>query len=79
MLHTYTTVAELYDEQGEYELAEPFYRNALTIYEEKMGPEHPKLVTWLNHWSRYYTLARYNRAEAELTHEKSYFGKYVAS
>ena len=33
-------LAELYNTQGEYDLAEPFYKRALAIYEKVFGPDH---------------------------------------
>jgi len=34
-------LAELYRAQGKYEQAEPLYRCAIAIYEERLGEEHP--------------------------------------
>ncbi|MBE7384424.1 MAG: tetratricopeptide repeat protein [Leptolyngbya sp. SIO1E4] len=34
-------LAGLYDAQGRYEEAEPLYTQALTLFEQILGPEHP--------------------------------------
>jgi tetratricopeptide (TPR) repeat protein len=34
-------LANLYEDQGRYQDAEPLYTRALAIFEKKLGPDHP--------------------------------------
>jgi tetratricopeptide (TPR) repeat protein len=45
--HSLYCLAELYQAQGNYAEAEPLYQRALTIYQQILGPEHPKTVSVL--------------------------------
>jgi Tfp pilus assembly protein PilF len=40
-------LAMLYDTQGNYDKAEPFYKRSLAIVEKALGPAHPKVATSL--------------------------------
>ena len=45
---TSLNLALLYDNQGRYADAEPFYQRALTISEKALGPGHPHVAGSLN-------------------------------
>jgi tetratricopeptide (TPR) repeat protein len=38
-------LAGLYDSQGKFQEAEPLYRQALSIFEQKLGAQHPHTQT----------------------------------
>ncbi len=44
-------LAVLYDAQGHYAQAEPFYQRAITIYEKALGPEHPDVAATLENYT----------------------------
>jgi tetratricopeptide (TPR) repeat protein len=41
-------LAELYTKQGQYERAIPLYEKVIEIWEDKLGKDHPDLVTALD-------------------------------
>jgi len=47
-------LAGLYDSQGKYDEAEPFYTRALGIWEKALGPDHPNVATSLNNLAGLY-------------------------
>jgi len=42
---TLNNLAVLYKSQKQYAKAEPLYRRALSIFEQALGPKHPKVAT----------------------------------
>ena len=44
-------LAGLYNNQGQYAKAEPFYKRALAIWEKALGPEHPDVATTLENYA----------------------------
>ena len=57
-------LAALYDDQGRYSEAEPYYKRALAIWEKALGPEHPQVAQTLNNLAAlYYTKGQYVEAE----------------
>ena len=54
--HLYTAeslynLARLFASQGRHAEAEPLFRRALTIREEKLGPEHPDTIATREHYA----------------------------
>ena len=47
-------LAGLYQAQGKYAEAEPFFKRALAIFEKALGPEHPHVATSLKDLARLY-------------------------
>lgn len=47
-------LAALYSSQGKYEQAQPLYKRALQIREQKLGPEHPNTAISLNNLASLY-------------------------
>ncbi|WP_417914681.1 tetratricopeptide repeat protein [Candidatus Electronema sp. JM] len=57
-------LALVYDAQGRYAEAEPLYKRALAIREQKLGKDHPDVADTLNNLAwLYYRQARYAEAE----------------
>ncbi len=57
-------LALLYEVQGRYAEAEPFYERALAIREKALGEEHPHVAQTLNNLALLYaTQGRYAEAE----------------
>ena len=44
-------LAALYQAQGHYAEAEPFYQRSLAIWEKALGPEHPDVATTLKNYA----------------------------
>jgi len=42
---TLNNLAVLYKDMGRYAEAEPLYQRALAVFEQALGPTHPKVVT----------------------------------
>ena len=62
-------LAVLYDAQGNYAQAEPFYQRAITIYEKALGPEHPDVAAAINNLAELYR-ARGQHAQAEPLYQR---------
>lgn len=60
-------VALIYRRTGRQKAAEPYYVQALEIYERQLGPDHPDVASVLNNLAVFYTNER-RFAEAEKTH-----------
>lgn len=60
----FTKLATTYRLQGEYQLAEPFYKRALAIRERILGPKHPHVATSLNNLAELYEFQK-GYAEAQ--------------
>ena len=57
-------LALLYNTQGQYGQAEPYYQRALAIYEKALGPDHPNIATSFNNLALLYnTQGKYALAE----------------
>ena len=48
-------LANLYADQGKFELAEPLYQRALEAREQVLGPEHPDTLRTVNNLANLYT------------------------
>ena len=63
-MNTVYNLANLYDEQGKYEQAEPLYQRALEVREKVLGPEHPDTVRPLDNLANLYLdQGKYEQAE----------------
>lgn len=49
-----TNIAAIYGTQGKYVETEPLYKQALTIWEKAVGPDHPYVVWGLNNLAKFY-------------------------
>ncbi len=45
------SLAVLYDNQGQYAKAQPFYQRALAIQEKALGADHPNVATSLENFA----------------------------
>ena len=77
-------LAGLYDAQGEYELAEPLYKESLALRKSLLGDRHPAVATSLNNLAGlYYAQGEYELAEPlykeSLALYKSLFGAIAPS
>ncbi len=62
-------LAVLYDAQGNYAQAEPFYQRAITIYEKALGPEHRDVAAAINNLAELYR-ARGQHTQAEPLYQR---------
>ena len=51
MAQSLNNLAVLYEAQGHYAEAEPFYQRALAIWEKALGPEHPHVAASLENYA----------------------------
>jgi tetratricopeptide (TPR) repeat protein len=57
-------LANIYTSQGRYEEAEPLYLQALDMFRQSLGEEHPNIALNLNNLANIYTSqGRYEEAE----------------
>ena len=58
MVTSLRDLASYYDDQHKHDQAEPLYKRILSIQEKAHGPDHPEVVTSLNHLTQHYTAHR---------------------
>jgi tetratricopeptide (TPR) repeat protein len=63
-------IALIFRKSGRQKAAEPYYLQALQIYETQLGPEHPDVASVLNNLAVFYTNER-RYAEAEKIHRRA--------
>ena len=51
-----SNLAGLYDKEGRYAEAEPFYQRALTIGENALGNDHPDVALLLSNLAEFYRI-----------------------
>ena len=68
---TLHNLAGVYNEQGKYTEAEPLYKRALAIYEQKLGPDHPDTVKVRNNLADLYKRQSLERPQRNVPAEAS--------
>jgi tetratricopeptide (TPR) repeat protein len=65
LISPFNRLGRFYEEQGFYDLAEPWYEQCLEVTRRRLGEEHPDVATSLNNLAELYRLqGRYKEAES---------------
>jgi tetratricopeptide (TPR) repeat protein len=67
-----SNLAEVHYHQGQYALAEPFYKRALAIREKTLGPDHPEVGRDLS------TLGEVHRAQGQYGEAEPFYERSLA-